>query len=52
VWYAKDVLHMANEYVRVQNLQPYFRLNSNVLESHWDQAQERWLLKARQSHGL
>jgi hypothetical protein len=47
VWYAKDVLHMLDEYVRVQSLQPYIRLNTDVVAHEWSQEEDRWLLTVR-----
>jgi cation diffusion facilitator CzcD-associated flavoprotein CzcO len=46
VWYARDVLHMLDEYVRVQNLEPYLRLNTEVMAHEWSDEQDRWILKA------
>jgi cation diffusion facilitator CzcD-associated flavoprotein CzcO len=44
VWTTKDVLHMLDEYIRVQNLGPYMRLNTDVVGHEWNDEQDRWIL--------
>jgi cation diffusion facilitator CzcD-associated flavoprotein CzcO len=51
VWYAKDVLHMLDEYVRVQSLEPYIRLNTDVVAHEWSDEQDRWILTVSTAGG-
>lgn len=47
VWYPGDVCHMLEEYVRVQQLEPYICLGREVLSQEWVEPEEAWLLKVR-----
>lgn len=44
-WRTRDVLHMLSEYIRVQSLWPYIRLNSEVAACHHDG--KKWTLQVR-----
>jgi hypothetical protein len=45
VWHASDVLHYVNEYVRVQNLQPFIRCSHDVVGGSWSDAEGCWVLE-------
>jgi hypothetical protein len=51
VWYAKDVLHMLGEYVKVQRLEPYLRLNTDVVAHQWSDEHDRWILTVSTAGG-
>lgn len=49
-WFAADVCHMLEEYVRVSGIRPYVRLQQELVDQAWDKAEGEdgmWTLKAR-----
>lgn len=49
-WFAADVCHMLEEYVRVSGIRPYIRLQQELVDQSWDKTQGEdgmWTLKAR-----
>lgn len=52
VWHTRDVLHFIAEYVRVQTLEPFIRLEHDVTEAAWSAADDCWVLEARCPGGV
>lgn len=49
-WFAADVCHMLEEYVRVSGIRPYVRLQQELVDQAWDKTEGEdgmWTLKAR-----
>ena len=51
VWHASDVLHSIDEYVRVQNLQPFIRCGHDVVGSAWSDEEACWVLQVHSDGG-
>lgn len=53
-WFAADVCHMLEEYVRVSGIRPYIRLQQELVDQSWDREAGEdgmWTLKARGMRG-
>lgn len=44
-WYAKDVVHMLEQYVAVQRLEPYIHLGREVVAHDYSEKEGAWVIR-------